>query len=59
MQSKAIAIGHELLAAEAELDRAFADNGIDAEMLEKALLAIGQVRARLRFVHLEAHSSHH
>ena len=55
MQSKAIAIGHELLSAEAELDHAFANNEIDAEMLESALLEIGEIRARLRFVHLEAH----
>ncbi len=55
MQSKAIAIGHELLAAEAELDHAFANDEINAEMLESALLEIGEIRARLRFVHLEAH----
>jgi hypothetical protein len=55
MQSKATAIGLELLAAEAELDRAFAANDINVEKLEPALLAIGEIRARLRFVHLEAH----
>ena len=55
MQSRAKAIGHELLAAEAELDSAFADNRINADLLERALLEIGEIRARLRFVHLEAH----
>ena len=55
MQSRAVAVGHELLAAEAELDRAFEENEINAEMLESALLEIGETRARLRFVHLEAH----
>ena len=55
MQSKAKAIGHKLLAAEAELDNAFTNNEINAEMLESALLEIGVLRARLRFVHLEAH----
>lgn len=55
MQSKAKATGHELLAAEANLDRAFADNRVDARTLESALLEIGEIRARLRFVHLEAH----
>lgn len=55
MQTKAIAIGHELLAAEAELNDAFANNEVNAEMLESALLEIGAIRARLRFVHLEAH----
>lgn len=55
MQLNAIAIGHELLAAEAELDHAFENNEIDARILEDALLEIGEIRARLRFVHLEAH----
>ena len=55
MQSNAKAIGHELLSAEAELDRAFANREINSAMLENALLEIGEIRARLRFVHLEAH----
>ena len=55
MQSKARAIGHELLTAEAELDNAFASKEINTEMLESALLNIGEIRARLRFVHLDAH----
>jgi hypothetical protein len=55
MRSKAKAIGHELLVAEAELNKAFANNEISTEMLETALLEIGEMSARLRFVHLEAH----
>lgn len=55
MQSRAIAIGLELLAAESDLDFAFARNTIDADTLKSALLEIGELRARLRFVHLEAH----
>jgi hypothetical protein len=55
MQLKAIALGHELLAAEAELDRGFENDEINAEILEDALLEIGELRARLRYVHLEAH----
>jgi len=55
MQSEAKAVGHDLLAAEAALDRAFANDGLDAETLKNALLEIGEIRARLRFVHLEAH----
>ncbi|MDJ0700032.1 MAG: hypothetical protein QNJ07_09265 [Woeseiaceae bacterium] len=55
MRSRAKAIGHELVAAEAELDHAFANDEINAEMLESKLLEIGEIRARLRFVHLEAH----
>ncbi len=55
MRSRAIAVGHELLAAEAALDHAFEKNEINAAVLERALLQIGEIRARLRFVHLEAH----
>ncbi len=55
MQSDAKDLGEELLDAEAALDRAFTDGDIDAETLEETLLEIGQIRARLRLVHLEAH----
>jgi hypothetical protein len=55
MQSRAVAIGHELLTAEAELDHAFAEHDINTVSLENALLEIGEIRARLKFVHLEAH----
>lgn len=55
MQNKARALGRELLAAEAALDHAFENNEIKSETLETALLEIGEIRARLRFVHLEAH----
>ncbi len=33
----------------------FAEGAVDDDSLEKALLEIGHLRARLRFVHLEAH----
>ena len=55
MRTNAIALGKELLDAEAALDRAFASKEIDADALERALFEIGNIRARLRFVHLEAH----
>ena len=55
MQSSAKRLGRELLAAEADLDRAFANDAIDADTLRDALLHIGELRARLRFVHLDAH----
>lgn len=55
MRSDAIELGDELLAAESALDRAFAEDEIDAKILEDALLKIGEIRARLRFVHLQAH----
>lgn len=55
MQTKAKNLGQDLLQAEADLDLAFARRDIDAESLEKAVLEIGEIRARLRFVHLDAH----
>lgn len=55
MHEKAIAIGQQLLAAETRLDQAFAQGSIDSDSLEESLLTIGSLRARLRYVHLEAH----
>lgn len=55
MRGKARAIGEELLEAEARLDRAFAQGVVDAKSLRAALLELGEIRARLRYVHLEAH----
>jgi Spy/CpxP family protein refolding chaperone len=55
MRNSARSLGRDLLDAEAALDRAFEENTLDADGLESALLAIGELRARLRYVHLEAH----
>ena len=55
MQQKASVIGQQLLAAETRLDQAFAQGSIDSNSLEESLLTIGGLRARLRYVHLEAH----
>jgi len=55
MEENAIALGETLLAAEASLEKSFQDGSIDADGLQSALLEIGEIRARLRFVHLEAH----
>ncbi len=55
MRTSARAIGEELLEAEARLDRAFAEDAVHADSLMAALLDIGEIRARLRYVHLEAH----
>ena len=55
MREQAIVLGQELVAAEANLDMRFRDKTIDQESLEAALLAIGEIRARLRYVHLQAH----
>jgi Spy/CpxP family protein refolding chaperone len=55
MRSRARQLGRELLEAEAALDRAFAEKTFDAAALEIAVLRIGELRARLRYVHLAAH----
>jgi len=55
MRLNAVAVGEELLAAESQLDRSFEDGSITRQSLEAALLEIGEIRARLRYIHLEAH----
>lgn len=55
MRSRAVALGEELIAAEARLDRAFTEATVTADRLLDALLEIGEIKARLRFVHLESH----
>ena len=55
MQAEAMVTGNRLIAAEAELDRLFAAGKIDRLSLQTQLVAIGELRSKLRFVHLEAH----
>jgi len=55
MQNDAIDLGKRLIAAEAELDQLFAAGTVDGPALEAQLAVIGDLQARLRFVHLEAH----
>lgn len=55
MQARAVKLGEELLNAELALDQDFENATVSPESLERALLEIGQIRARLRYVHLEAH----
>lgn len=55
MRRDAVAIGEKLLVAESRLDEEFAQGSIESESLETALLEIGQLRAELRYVHLNAH----
>lgn len=55
MQTKAAARGEDLLALEAELDRAFAEEEITPERLESLTAEIGQAQARLRATHLTYH----
>ncbi|MEJ2129137.1 MAG: hypothetical protein P8X81_09860 [Woeseiaceae bacterium] len=55
MRQQAITLGEQLVAAETRLDRAFAAGDVDAASLEAAMLEIGEIRGRLRNVHLQAH----
>jgi len=55
MRTNARALGDELVAAERALDHNFESEVIDAKSLERELLNIGELRARIRYVHLEAH----
>jgi len=55
MRNNAIPLGQEILRAEEELDLLFSSGAANAESLRTTLLHIGQLRAKLRFVHLEAH----
>lgn len=55
MRRNAVALGRELLLAESRLNQAFQEESVSSESLESALLEIGEIRARLRYVHLEAH----
>lgn len=55
MHAAAVAVGADLLAAEAELDRRFAHRHLDAGKLEELTGRIGELEGRLRYVHLAAH----
>jgi hypothetical protein len=55
MHRNAVLIGEELLLAESRLDQDFAAGTIRSDALRDALLEIGTIRARLRYVHLESH----
>ena len=55
MTTRAKAIGAEILAAERELNLAFADRSIDAAKLAESTARIGSKQGELRTVHLQAH----
>ena len=55
MQLNAVGLGEKLLDAEMALDQEFSNGEVSPESLESALLKIGEIRAQLRYVHLEAH----
>ncbi|NBD95159.1 MAG: hypothetical protein GVY11_01620 [Gammaproteobacteria bacterium] len=55
MQERAAALGRELVAAETELDRAFAERDISPERLGELVAASARIEGDLRRVHLAAH----
>ncbi len=55
MRKKAVLAGQQLLRAEGALDLLFSDESVSAASLAMSLKTIGQSRAKLRFIHLEAH----
>jgi Spy/CpxP family protein refolding chaperone len=55
MRAEAIELGTRLVAAEAELDRLFAEREIDEARLRASLHEIARLQAEIRGVHLRAH----
>jgi Spy/CpxP family protein refolding chaperone len=55
MQAEAVPLGQKLLAAERDLDRAFAERTITPERLQAVTAAIGKIRGKLRDTHLKYH----
>jgi Spy/CpxP family protein refolding chaperone len=55
MEASAKSLGAELIAAERELDQAFANKKIDAATLAELVNKIGQIESQLRTAHLNAH----
>ncbi len=55
MSGEAQALGRRIVAAERELDGAFAEGRLDQAGLRQATAAIAALQGELRFVHLRAH----
>lgn len=55
MQTKAVALGRQLVDEERKLDRLFAGAGITQESLQQSVARIGALQADVRAAHLEAH----
>lgn len=55
MHRSAVALGEQIIVAESRLNQEFEQGSVGPEFLEAAVLEIGNLRARLRFVHLRAH----
>lgn len=55
MQVRAQALGKQLVVQERTLDQMFASGQVDDNNLQQQLLRIGEIRAGLRYVHLQTH----
>jgi hypothetical protein len=55
MEDKAVALGRQIVDEERALDALFAQQRVSPEPLAQALRRIGELQARLRQAHLEAH----
>ncbi len=55
MQSAAKELGRKIVSAERALDAEFAKGTISDEKLEKAVVEIGRLNGKLRWVHLSSH----
>jgi Spy/CpxP family protein refolding chaperone len=55
MQTKAVALGRQLVDEERKLDRLFAGASITQGSLQQSVARIGALQANVRAVHLEAH----
>jgi Spy/CpxP family protein refolding chaperone len=55
MRDKAIALGTRIIAAERDLDRAFAEGSVDADNLRRQVEKIAALHGELRATHLETH----
>jgi len=55
MRERAIAVGRQIIGAERDLDRAFAERSIDRDYLRRQVAKIAALTGELRAVHLETH----
>lgn len=59
MEMRAKAVGAQVIAAEAALERSFRDGAVNEDTLKASLGEIAQLQAELRAVHLTAHLEQH
>lgn len=55
MHEEAVRLGEQIVSAETDLNKSFAEGSLDASSLKERLLRISEWQGKLRFVHLNAH----